>query len=258
MADETWPSTLPQYVNRDDFSFSLTNSAISQSMSTGYDKRRKRFTGQYATYDISMQVTQEQAALFEQFFNNNLGYGTVWFDFPDPLFIDDTIEVRVVCGEDTDPYSYTTYGDNEQLVLSFSIERLITGYTSVTATTWPTTLPQTPQYSDYNTSTQSGVVRDSDEDSGYLDVRRRFTAVTKYHNMSFIMTREQLVIFFNFYASLGYGAVDFTAPWPNDDNYTMRARFTAGDGYTVEYYDETDLFSVAFTWEELPTIRDWT
>ena len=254
---ETWPGTLPQYVNRDGFSYSLSNSSLSANMSTGYAKRRKKFTGQYASYTVSMQMTQTQADIFEQFFNNNLGYGVVTMDFPDPLFLDPTIEVRIKAGVDSNPYSFNVYGDNDDVVLSMELERLISGYTTVSTATWPSTLPDCPIYNDYMNSTQSGVLRDSDYAGGVINVRRRFTAVTRYHDVTFVMDRTQLDTFFNFYASLGYGSKNFTAPWPIDNIQTMKARFDASSGYTVEYYRDTELFTVSFVWEELPPVKEW-
>lgn len=254
---ELWPVSLPQYVNRDGFSYTVSNSSISSSMSTGYAKRRKRFTGQYATYSVSMQMTQTQADTFEQFFNNNLGYGVEEITFPDPLFLTSTINARVKAGEGDMPYTFNVYGDNEQVILSMELERLISGYTSVSTTVWPVTLPTCAQFMDYYNTMQSGIVRDTSYDSGVIDVRRRFTAVTRFHNVSFIFTRAELVIFFNFYASLGYGAKSFTAPWPIDDTQTMKARFDASNGYTVNYYEDTELFQVSFVWEELPPVKEW-
>lgn len=259
MADQTWPVSLPEYVDRGSFSYSLSSSSLSTTMSTGYDKRRKKFTGQYATYQVSMQMTQTQADTFEQFFMNNLGYGVVLFNFPDPFFITSTIEVRIKAGKDEVPYSFSPYGESEDVTLSMNLERLITGYTPVTVTEWPTTLPQCPQHSSYNNEMQSGIIRDSNYNQGIVSVRRRFTAVTRKHSLSFIMTRAELETFFNFYASLGYGSLAFTAPLPIEDGLTMKARFdtTNGFGYTVNYYNETDLFDVKFIWEELPLIKGY-
>lgn len=254
---ETWPSTLPQFVNRDGFSYTLSNSAISASMSAGYAKRRKRFTGQYATYSVSIQMTQAQADTFEQFFNNNLGYGVVNIDFPDPLFITSTIEVRIKASKDTNPYSFSPYGDNDEVVLSMELERLISGYSSVSITSWPSTLPSCPLFNNYTNTAQSGIIRDSNYNNGLIDVRRRFTAVTRYHDVSYLFTKDQLVTFFDFYASLGYGAKTFIAPWPINDIYTMKARIDAGHGYAVEYYGDTNLFLVSFIWEELPPVKEW-
>jgi hypothetical protein len=254
---ETWPGSLPQYINRNGFSYSLSNSSISSNMSTGYAKRRKKYTGQYATYTVSIDMTQTQADIFEQFFNNNLGYGVEEITFPDPLFIDATIDARVKAGADGNPYSFGVYGDNDQVILSMELERLITGYSTVSTALWPITLPTCPQFSGYTNNTQSGLIRDSDESTGVVNVRRRFTAVTRTHNVTFILTRAELDIFFNFYASLGYGCKSFVAPWPINDGATMKARFDASQGYTVAYHGETELFEVSFVWEELPPVKEW-
>ncbi len=254
MADQTWPTSLPQYVDRDSFSYTLSASSISQGMSTGYDKRRKRFTGQYAVYAVTMNVTNEQADTFEQFFNNNLGYGTEYMDFPDPLFIDDTIEVRLVAGQGDVPYSFTPYGDTDLWILSFSLERIISSYNSVSIDTWPSTFPTCPLLDNYSAENQSGLVRDTEYSTGAINVRRRFTAVYRGHTVSFIFTRDQLSDFFDFYASLGYGSKSFQAPYPLDPTTYMKARFDTSDGiaFDVSYYSDSQLFQVDFIWEELP------
>jgi hypothetical protein len=259
MADETWPSTLPQYVDRGSFVFGLSASSISTGMSTGYAKRRKRFTGQYATYAVSMIVTDEQADIFEQFFNNNLGYGVVFMDFPDPLFLTDTIEVRIKAGSGDVPYTFVPYGDTELWILSFELERLISSHSSVSTDSWPSALPTCPLLNGYTSEVQSGIVRDSNYSSGVIETRRRFTATYRGHGVSFLLTGEQLQTFVNFYASLGYGSLSFEAPYPNDPSTTMEARFDTSGGiaYTVGYYNDTNKFIVSFIWEELPSLQGY-
>lgn len=259
MASETWPGTLPQYVDRESFTYTMTSSSLSTNMSTGYAKRRKRYTGQYAYYDVTMKMTRAQADIFEQFFNNNLGYGVVLFNFPDPLFIESTIEVKIFASKNEAPYSFSVYGDNDQVVLSMRLERLITGYTTISHNTWPSSLEDCPLYPNYSVTTQSGLVRDQDPLQGYMSVRRRFTAVIRRHTIEFLFTRTQLQTFFNFYYSLGYGSLSFEAPYPFDSSLNMKARFDTSDGYgfTVGYYNDTDLFSVQFVWEELPLLKEY-
>lgn len=259
MADQEWPSSLPQLVDSGSFSYSLSSSSISTKMSTGYDKRRKKFTGQYGTYKVSMHMTQTQADTFEQFVNNNLGYGVVLFDFPDPFFITPTIEVRLKAGSEESPYTFTPYGESDQVILSMSLERLIPNYSSVAISIWPSTLPQCPLHGSYSNEIQSGIIRDTDYSKGNVSVRRRFTAVIRKHKLTYLMSRSQLITFFNFYASLGYGSLSFTAPHPMEEGNTMKTRFDTnnGFGYTVKYYNSTDLFAVDFIFEELPLLKEF-
>lgn len=251
---ETWPGTLPQYVNRDGFSYSVSNPSLTFVMSTGYTKRRKKYSGQYANYKVLMDMTRDQLDIFEQFFNNNLGYGVVAINFPDPLFLTSTIEVKIKTYTDMVPYTVVPFGDNDDVVVSFELEQLVTGYNTVSIGAWPTSLPDCPQYFNYSSEVQSGIIRDT---SGYVNVRRRFTAVTRYHNMSMILTPTELETFIDFYGSLGYGSKSFNAPYPADPIQTIKARFDAGKGYSLEYYNDTNLFLVSFIWEELPPLLGW-
>lgn len=257
MADETWPSTLPQYVNEGGFQFALSLSSYTTGMSTGYAKKRKKYTGQYATYSVTMNCTLEQLDTFEQFFYNNLGYGVVLFDFPDPLYLSPTIEVRIKGDREGAPYSIKPYRDSEDYVLSFQLERLISGYTTVPISTWPSTLPQCAVLSSYRDNPQSGIIRDTNYSTGFINVRRRFTAISKMFSLAYVMDLTQLETFFNFYASLGYGSLDFIAPYPTDEARTMRSRFENTSGYQVEYYNGVDLFLVSCVVEELPLIKEY-
>jgi len=261
MADYSWADyDLPQYV-QDDLTVDFYTPSISTSMSTGYDKRRRRFTGQYVTYSVSMLMTLSQLDIFESLFNNELGYGVVAIDFPDPLYLEDTIEVKVYADSSTEPYTITPYGDKdgERVLVSFDLERLVESYTTVTSDTWPSSIPQCPLEDGYSCSTQSGTIRDSDKDAGFISTRRRFTAVIRTHEVSFAMNTTELSTFLNFYYSTGYGSTAFTAPYPFDfESKTMRTRFNSGEGFSVSYLNDVDTFTVSCTWEELPYLEGYS
>ena len=118
---------------------------------------------------------------------------------------------------------------------------------------WPTTLPELPLHSAYSRIRQSGVLRD-DGNTGFINVRRRFTAVSKAHTISTVMNKAQLAIFFSFFENdIGAGTLSFSYvnPMYPDGNMTVRM-MTSSPPYDVSWDADTLDYMVNFTLEELP------
>jgi hypothetical protein len=115
MAD--WPSSLPQYPQKGGFSKAPASQVISTSMSIGPAKRRKRYTKNYNVYSMTFEMTLDQFEDFEYFFKNDLGYGVVNFNIPDPFHITTTLDVRIVASQGSNPYTVTQWGDLYDSVL---------------------------------------------------------------------------------------------------------------------------------------------
>ena len=119
---------------------------------------------------------------------------------------------------------------------------------------WPGTLPQLPLHDGYSKREQSGLIRD-EETNAYIGVRRRFTATSKYHDYSMVLTKSQLEIFIDFFENIiGYGSLKFDIRNPVDFGGTMTCRILIGDDspYTVNYDENTLDYLINFILEELP------
>lgn len=118
---------------------------------------------------------------------------------------------------------------------------------------WPTSLPELPLHSGYNRTRQSGLIRD-DNYNGLVNVRRRFTAITKYHTISVVMTKTQYLAFINFYDfTIGGGTLAFSYVNPIYQLGNIKVRIKADDPpYTVKFDTSTLDYYITFTLEELP------
>ena len=253
MADSTWPMTLPQNVVSG-VTCAPRSNVIVTTNSTGYSKVRPVSTKRYREYSVEMEMTLEQYDIFLNYFHNDLGYGELYFNFPDPLFITDYIEVRMVITEDGDPYEVTPLDTSDDLSISFSLEELDLRQPSGTSTNvWPTQLPPLPLHDGFSQKEQSGVVKDTRE-SGIIDVRRRFTAVSTLNSVSFVFNKTELIIFEAFFADQGFGTKPFTITAPLYNNETIKVRFdlSGSNPYSIGFDADTLDYFVTFSFIELP------
>lgn len=248
-----WPTSLPQNVIRG-VTCSPNSNTINTNNSTGYDKRRPRHTKRYRNYSIGLELSQSQYEDFLDFFHLDIGYGTLSFNFPDPLFIETTIELRIISSSNNDPFTVSPLGDTDYLQLSFDAEsideRVPTGTPS---NIWPLQLPELPLHDGFSQKEQSGVVRDQNADNGIINVRRRFTAVTKTDSVNFVFNKTELIIFEAFYVDQGFGTLPFTIKNPLNVLESIKVRFTS-QPYTIEYDNDTLDYSVSFNVEQLPQV----
>lgn len=120
---------------------------------------------------------------------------------------------------------------------------------------WPTQLPQMFEAASYGFAPQSGVIRTS-MDTGPDKVRRRFSAVTKVHSGSMIVSKTDLETYFFpfFHTTIVEGTLEFNFQDPLDDLSTIAVRFVTKVGkkpYAYKQYTP-ETVRLAFILEEIP------
>ena len=123
------------------------------------------------------------------------------------------------------------------------------------AVAWPVTVPDKFEKGSYNYDPQGNILR-TEMDAGYPKVRRRFTAISKYHTGMLILTTAEKEAFETwFYSTAGYGTEEFTFSNPQDVLSTIIARFVIENNsqpYSIKQDGDTLDWQVTFTIEELP------
>jgi len=244
MTSINWPLTLPQNANFG-ASCEIVGNTFSQVMSTGYDKRRPKTTSRYRKYTVEYGMTLLEYDAFQRFFHNELGYGEMSFNLPDPLRIQDPLEVRFI-GEEA-PFNVTPWAGTDQLLVSFTVQALEYITPGTVKDSWPLDLPSLPLHNAYSQSEQNALVS---YNSPNFESRRRFTATTINHNMSYVLTREQLVIFEQFYADQGWGIMPFDLEAPLYTPSIIKVRF--GSSYSISYDSDTLYYTLSVSVEEIP------
>ena len=124
---------------------------------------------------------------------------------------------------------------------------------------WPLNLPALPIHEDYSGSRQSGVIRD-DSYNGKVNSRRRFTATSKYHNVTMVVSKTEYLVFLNFFEnSIGHGTLTFEYTNPIFQNGDIVCRIKNDDPpYSIAYQGSTLDYVIQFVLEELPgTIKNF-
>lgn len=85
MANPTWPSSLPAYMNLDGFQETPTDQLVETQMETGPVKSRRRCTGDFPVLKGSIDVTAAQRIAFFDFHRTTLAGGSVPFDWVHPI-----------------------------------------------------------------------------------------------------------------------------------------------------------------------------
>jgi len=125
MATATWPSSIPQYPQKGGATKSPLSEALTTNMSTGYSKRRRRYTKTYYIYDLTYEMTLDELDDFEDFFEEDLNFGVNSIELPDPFLLSSTIIGSIVVGQDEDPYSISPFDELDDTVLiSFTFREL--------------------------------------------------------------------------------------------------------------------------------------
>jgi len=78
-----WPSTLPQFITKENFSSDYSN-AIKSTPAYGPPKFRRRSTVGYETLGVGWKVTLDQLDIFKDFYHDTLKDGTEQFTFDSP------------------------------------------------------------------------------------------------------------------------------------------------------------------------------
>ena len=84
MTTATWPPGLPEYVLEQGYSESLEDQTIESQVEAGLAKIRRRFTAPVRRFQLTLQLDETQAALFEAFFLDTLQGGSLPFDWRHP------------------------------------------------------------------------------------------------------------------------------------------------------------------------------
>lgn len=80
----TWPIGLPQYVLEAGYQETLEDQTIESEMDAGPAKIRRRFTTATRRFQVTVQMTPSEAAIFEDFYLNTLQGGALSFDWVHP------------------------------------------------------------------------------------------------------------------------------------------------------------------------------
>lgn len=120
-----WPVELPKGFEADSYGSAPQSGVIRTEMSSGYAKVRRRFTAVITEHSGTMIMTKEQfETYFVPFFKVTIDYGTIPFDFPNPLDGGDTeIEVRWLVEGGSPPYTWKQHGPGT-VSINFALEEL--------------------------------------------------------------------------------------------------------------------------------------
>lgn len=119
-----WPSTVPDTFDQGSYNYEPQSGVITSEMSTGYAKKRRRFTAISKYHSGSIILTTNEMEAFETWFYSIAGYGTEDFTFTDPRNLENTITARFYAGTGEASYTLKPDGDTVDWVLAFTIEEL--------------------------------------------------------------------------------------------------------------------------------------
>ena len=123
MADQDWPSDIPQSFQQSGFSDEPMGGVIRTDMDTGYAKVRRRFTSVTDMWSGTMVMTTTELATFKSFFKNTIKYGSLRFNFPDQYNLSGpTVEARFNINTGGKPYSLSPDGDSQDWQVKFTLE----------------------------------------------------------------------------------------------------------------------------------------
>lgn len=80
----SWPTLLPAFVIESGYQETLEDQTIETSMDTGPAKIRRRFTTAVRRFQVTVQMTPEEADIFETFYLDTLAGGSLPFDWVHP------------------------------------------------------------------------------------------------------------------------------------------------------------------------------
>lgn len=114
-----WPATLPQDFLRESFVRTPRSRLLAFATDAGPGKVRRRSTARTKSHQGALQLTLEQARMFEEFFEETLQDGAMPFGWTDPV----TGDFASWRFDTSDPYSLRELAE-DLWALSISIVRL--------------------------------------------------------------------------------------------------------------------------------------
>jgi len=82
MTTPTWPSNLNNLAERGSWNKSPNEPVLRSEFDNGPARTRRRFTRQITNIAFTVQMTEEEHAAFEGFFQDDLRSGAGWFNMP--------------------------------------------------------------------------------------------------------------------------------------------------------------------------------
>lgn len=79
-----WPATLPDFVLEAGFQESFPDQSIESPVDAGPAKVRRRFTASIRTFRMTIQMTEAQANIMDEFYEDTLAGGSLSFDWVHP------------------------------------------------------------------------------------------------------------------------------------------------------------------------------
>lgn len=79
---QTWPITLPNNFQQNGYTEGDISNFVETAMDSGPAKRRKKQTKVYKPISGQMIITTAQKAIFQAFFTDTIGYGSLPFTMP--------------------------------------------------------------------------------------------------------------------------------------------------------------------------------
>lgn len=112
----TWPLTLPQYVDQDGYTQTITNPLLRTDMEAGPAKVRLRYTAVPEEFNISLVMTKTQFEAFVTFFKRDIHYGADIFTWKHPVTGDISDNCRF-----TSMYNASPHGLDFKVTISMEI-----------------------------------------------------------------------------------------------------------------------------------------
>lgn len=91
MAIETWPTNLQRLINEEGFQIEFGETLLRSENDVGPQKVRRRFTTPVDKYSTAINIFQDDATFFRNFFNTTLNGGATPFYFTDPFTGDEEV-----------------------------------------------------------------------------------------------------------------------------------------------------------------------
>ena len=114
----TWPSTLPQKIQQQNFQLQAPQGAIRTDMETGKPFQRQRFTAAVQPFSAQIWVDSTQYTTLLNFWKNTLGHGALEFDWEHPI-TGEAAKIRFVANEP--PQITALSGEQYQVRLNLEI-----------------------------------------------------------------------------------------------------------------------------------------
>jgi hypothetical protein len=105
MSDLIWPIDLPQAVAQDGYQETRVPNTIRSPVDQGRPKARRRYTASIQSFNIRLLLTEDQADLLDDFYEDTTAAGSLEFDWVHPR-----TQAAAVCQFSGDPPVTTAAG----------------------------------------------------------------------------------------------------------------------------------------------------